>query len=81
MTSRSWCALICASCPVPLVTALARIRGTGFRYTFDTARVSPNLLLETALFLFRIDSALTSGLPESEQCAAIVDGIPGLAVG
>ena len=64
-----------------LVAALARVREMGFRYAFDTARVSPDLLVETAPFLFRIEGSLTSGLPDQEQCAAIVDGMHGSRVG
>lgn len=64
-----------------LVAALARVREMGFRYAFDTARVSPDLLVETAPFLFRIEGSLTSGLPDQEQCAAIVDGMTRIARG
>lgn len=58
-----------------LVRALAVLRELGFRYAFDTARIPPDLLVETAPFLLRIDGALTSGLPDNERFAAIVDGM------
>ncbi|MEY9211075.1 EAL domain-containing protein [Thermobifida halotolerans] len=58
-----------------LVRGLAHLRELGFRYAFGTARVPPDLLVETAPFLFRIDGTLTSGLPDNERFAAIVDGM------
>jgi len=58
-----------------LAASLAVVRELGFRYAFGTARIPPDLLVETAPFLVRIDGALTAGLPDDERSVAVVDGM------
>ncbi|TDQ45957.1 EAL domain-containing protein [Actinorugispora endophytica] len=58
-----------------LLRGVGHIREMGFRYALGTARVAPDVLVETAPFLFRVDGTLTSGLPGNERFTAIVEGM------
>ncbi|GAB3211999.1 EAL domain-containing protein [Marinactinospora thermotolerans] len=58
-----------------LLRGTGYLREMGFRCALGTAQVAPDLLLEAAPFLFRIDPGLVAGVPGDERLTAVVEGL------
>ncbi|TQN31405.1 EAL domain-containing protein (putative c-di-GMP-specific phosphodiesterase class I) [Haloactinospora alba] len=52
-----------------------RVRELGFRCAFGTVSVPPDLLVETAPFLFAIDAGIVASLPAEERYVGVVEGV------
>lgn len=52
-----------------------RVRELGFRCAFGTVSVPPDLLVETAPFLFAIDAGIVATLPAGERYVSVVEGV------
>nr|WP_171986592.1 EAL domain-containing protein [Nocardiopsis sinuspersici] len=58
-----------------VVSGTARLRSAGFRCGFGTAMVRPDLVVEAAPFLMRIDPGIVSGVAEDQRHATVVEGL------
>ncbi|WP_397222527.1 EAL domain-containing protein [Nocardiopsis lambiniae] len=58
-----------------VVSGVARLRNAGFRCGFGTAMVRPDLVVEAAPFLMRIDPNLVSGVATDHRHATVVEGL------
>lgn len=58
-----------------VVTGVARLRSAGFRCGFGTAMVRPDLVVEAAPFLMRIDPQIVSGVAQDQRHATVVEGL------
>lgn len=58
-----------------VVSGVARLRSAGFRCGFGTAMVRPDLVVEAAPFLMRIDPGVVSGVAADQRHATVVEGL------
>ncbi|WP_394350378.1 EAL domain-containing protein [Nocardiopsis deserti] len=58
-----------------VVAGVSRLRAAGFRCGFGTAMVRPDLVVESAPFLMRIDPAIVSGVAGDQRHATVVEGL------
>ncbi len=58
-----------------LVHGVHRLRERGFRCAFGTSSVPPDLLVEAAPFLLRIDPDIIAGIPADDRRVGLVEGL------
>ncbi|WP_159943676.1 MULTISPECIES: EAL domain-containing protein [unclassified Nocardiopsis] len=58
-----------------VVAGVARLRSAGFRCGFGTAMVRPDLVVESAPFLMRIDPSIVSKVASDQRQATVVEGL------
>ncbi|WP_394296655.1 EAL domain-containing protein [Nocardiopsis halotolerans] len=58
-----------------VVSGVARLRSAGFRCGFGTAMVRPDLVVEAAPFLMRIDPPIVSRVAGDQRHATVVEGL------
>lgn len=58
-----------------VLTGIIGLRASGFRCGLGTAMARPDLVVEAAPFLIRLDSALVSGVDTDQRNGGIIDGL------
>ncbi|MFW6641078.1 EAL domain-containing protein [Nocardiopsis algeriensis] len=58
-----------------LAAGVSRLRAAGFRCGFGTAMVRPDLVVEAAPFLMRIDPGIVAGVAGDQRHATVVEGL------
>ncbi|MEE2041596.1 EAL domain-containing protein [Nocardiopsis sp. CT-R113] len=58
-----------------VLPGVSRLRAAGFRCGFGTSMVRPDLVVEAAPFLMRIDPGIVSGVATDQRHATVVEGL------